>query len=106
MNVQELKDWAEQINKRTNAEFVISGVEDKNIFKVRNLLREGIIHRCEIIIQNTKKTNAFLEDIKDMLKTLAVYNVTVKTEEKKPEPQPEPATAKAEPVSEKPWMKK
>jgi hypothetical protein len=75
MNIYELKKWTEEIYAKSNNELLKDGLEEKNISKVRSLLKQGIRDRCSIIIKNSEKNSKFEKDIKKFLIQLESYKI-------------------------------
>ena len=66
MNLKEIIDWSSSEMKKDNQAFVLGGVNDKNIQKVKCALK-GIIDRCNIIINNTSKNNRHMNEIQEFM---------------------------------------
>ena len=75
MNLQEMKEWAESIHKKSNLTFRTEGFKDGYISKIRSILKQGIVDRIDIISKNTVVHNRLMNDIDNFLDDLAKLGV-------------------------------
>ena len=90
MEFNSLISWAEFNLKNDNVTLIRMGIKDTKISKVRNMLKEGIIPRCKIILADEEKKKKYVDEIESFIKQLKTYGLNheqssplpVKTNEK------------------------
>lgn len=76
MNFKEISEWAISNSKKDNNELISLGVKVEKISKVKNILKEGILVRCNLIISNTEKNNKYICEIEEYIKKLSEYGLS------------------------------
>lgn len=74
MNVLELKEKIAQLNGINDTELMVMGADALKLTKIRGLFR-AIQERCQIVINNTEKSNVYINDITEYIKTIESFGL-------------------------------